>query len=208
MCLCAGYDSRSCVIVACRCKRLRSFGVIYKEIFVEVNPVIDAIYQRRSIRAFEKRPISREDLKLIVSCGQWAPSAMDLQEWTFVVLDNTKRIDHLCGVVGAALGRASFNMYHPQAIVLVAHAKGGVGIDTDDGCAMQNMMLAAHSLGIGSVWISQLHDLCDVPEVRSELDALGVPATSDVRAICALGYPKDINDAKPSARSSQILWVE
>ena len=140
------------------------------------------------MRAFRDEPVAREDLEAVVACGQWAPSANNRQEWTFVVVDDRARIARLSAVVREALGRDAYDMYGPAAIVIVAHEKGAPFGREDDGCAMQSMMLAAHSLGLGSVWINQLQGICDEPAVRAELDALGVPATSEVHGVCALGH--------------------
>ncbi|WP_449315501.1 nitroreductase family protein, partial [Rubneribacter sp.] len=66
---------------------------------MKTNPVIDAILSRRSVRRFEERSIAREDLEAIVACGQWAPSARNRQEWTFVVVDDRARLLRLAEVV-------------------------------------------------------------------------------------------------------------
>ena len=139
---------------------------------MKTNPVIEGILGRRSVRAFKERAIPREDLEAIVACGQWAPSARNRQEWTFVVVDSRARIARLSEAMRRALGRDVYDMYAPQSIVIVAHAKDAEFGREDDGCALENMFLAAHSLGIGSVWINQLQGICDEPGVRAELDAL------------------------------------
>ena len=59
----------------------------------------------------------------------------------------------------------------------------------DCACAIENMFLAAQSLGIGSCWINQLGTTCDDPEVREFITALGVPANHKVYGCVALGYP-------------------
>lgn len=123
---------------------------------MRTNPVIENILSRRSVRAFRDEPVAREDLEAIVACGQWAPSAMNRQEWTFVVVDDRERVARLAEVIRVALARDAYDMYGPAAIVIVAHEKGAPFGREDDGCAMQSMMLAAHSLGLGSVWINQL----------------------------------------------------
>lgn len=169
------------------------------------NPIIENILSRRSIRSFEERPVPREDLEAIVACGQWAPSAMNRQEWTFVVVDNAVRIAQLSEVVRSTLGRDAYDMYRPQAAVIVAHKKDAAYGREDDGCALENMFLAAHSLGIGSVWINQLQGICDEPAVRAELDSLGVPADCEVHGICALGYAAAETAAKE--RTSEVVWA-
>lgn len=171
---------------------------------MKTNAVIEAICHRRSTRVFQDRPLPREDLETIVTCGQWAPSAMNRQEWTFVVVSDPVRIAHLAEVIRIALDRKSYDMYRAGALVLVAHTKGAPFAREDDGCAMQNMMLAAHSLGIGSVWINQLQDICDIPEVRAELDALKVPANSEIHGVCALGFAAAALD--PKERTSKVVW--
>ena len=161
---------------------------------MRTNPVIENILSRRSVRAFRDEPVAREDLEAIVACGQWAPSALNRQEWTCVVVDDR-----------VARARDAYDMYGPAAIVIVAHEKGAPFGREDDGCAMQGMMLAAHSLGLGSVWINQLQGICDEPAVRAELDALGVPATAEVHGVCALGHAAAEGTAHD--RKSHVVWA-
>ncbi len=172
---------------------------------MKTNAVVENILERRSIRAFEERPVPHEDLEAIVTCGQWAPSAMNRQEWTFVVVEDAEKVQRLAAVMGAALGNDSYTMYRPAAAVIVAHAKGAMFGREDDGCAMQTMFLAAHSLGVGSVWINQLQGICDEPAVRAELTALGVPEDAEVHGIFALGYPAA--PGKVHERTSQVVWA-
>ena len=173
---------------------------------MKTNPVIEGILGRRSVRAFQERAIPREDLEAIVACGQWAPSARNRQEWTFVVVDSRARIARLAEAMRRALGHDAYDMYAPQSIVIVAHAKGAEFGREDDGCALENMFLAAHSLGIGSVWINQLQGICDEPAVRAELDVLGVPTDAEVHGVCALGYA--VAPGAAHERKSAVVWVE
>lgn len=173
---------------------------------MRTNPVIENILSRRSVRAFRDEPVAREDLEAIVACGQWAPSAMNRQEWTFVVVDDRERVARLAEVIRVALARDAYDMYGPAAIVIVAHEKGAPFGREDDGCAMQSMMLAAHSLGLGSVWINQLQGICDEPAVRTELDALGLPGDHEVHGICALGHAAA--PGKAHERTSQVVWAD
>ena len=172
---------------------------------MNTNAVVENILGRRSVRAFTDERVDREDLETIVACGQWAPSAMNRQEWCFVVLNDPERIALLAEVMRQAMGRDEYDMYGPAAIVIVGHAKGAEFGREDDGCAMQTMMLAAHSLGVASVWINQLQGICDVPEVRSQLDALGLPADYEVHGICALGHAAA--PGKAHDRKSQVVWA-
>lgn len=131
-----------------------------------MNETLNTLMTRRSVRAFQtEKQISREDLQTIVDAGRYAPSAMNRQTWTFVVMQNQEQIQSLARAVGKALGRdAGYNFYLPNALILCANdlSANPMGVQ-DCACALENMFLAAHSLGIGSVWINQLYDTCNEP---------------------------------------------
>ena len=104
------------------------------------------------------------------------------------------------------LDRKGYNMYEPEALVIPSNLKESPYGREDDACAMENMFLAAHSLGIGSVWINQLQDVCDVPAIRQVLDELGIPADHVVYGMAALGYPDDVKADK--ARTGKVVYVD
>ena len=170
-----------------------------------MNEVMNAILTRRSIRKFTADPIPAEVLEDLVKAALHAPSGMGKQTWQFTVVTNQEIIHRLCGLIGTELGREGYDMYGPAAIVIVAHEKGAPFGREDDGCAMQTMFLAAHSLGVGSVWINQLQGICDEPAVRTELDALGLPGDHEVHGICALGHAAA--PGKAHERTSQVVWA-
>ena len=171
-----------------------------------MNPVIEAILSRRSVRAFEDRPLDREALETIAKCGAWAPSALNGQGRRFTVVTDPALIARLCRAVEQAQGRPGYDMYAPAALILPTDRKDNRFFKEDLSCALENMMLAAHALGIGSVWINQLADCCDVPAVRELLTQLGVPEDHGVLGICALGYPKP-EGVRPPHKTNAIVFA-
>ena len=89
-----------------------------------------------------------------------------------------------------ALGNEKYDMYKPAALIIPSNELiGDTGITSwDNACALENIFLAAHSMGLGTVWINQLSDTCDVPEVRAVLTEFGVPENHKVFGIAAIGY--------------------
>jgi len=120
------------------------------------NPVLDALQERRSIRKFTDREVTREEITAMLEAGRWAPSGKNNQPFRFIALRrNDPRMDALADctiyshiVHNAALMIGVFldkdSLYHQ----LKDHQSAG-------GC-VQNIMLAAHSLGLGSVWLGQM----------------------------------------------------
>jgi len=158
-----------------------------------MNAVMDAILSRRSIRKFKTDPIPEEILQDVAKAALHAPSGMGKKTWHFVVLTNQELIKELADAIGKELGRDGYDMYKPAALVIPSNLKDSPFGKEDDACALQNIFLAAHSYGVGSVWINQLQGICDAPGIRPVLDKIGVPADHVVYGMAALGYPDIIS---------------
>ncbi len=153
------------------------------------NPVMENLLTRRSVRAFLEKEIPEEELNQILKAAIYAPSGMGRQTWQFTAVTNRAKIQRLASVIARELGRDGYTMYDPQVIILPSNAKDSPYGKEDNACALENIFLAAWSFGIGSVWINQLRDICDRPDVRGLLNEWGIPDNHVVYGIAALGYP-------------------
>ena len=158
-----------------------------------MNLIYENIISRRSCRAFTDQEISKDNLDLILKAGISAPSGMNRQSWQFTVIRKQTNIAKLAKVVGKAANRAeNYDFYAPNVIILVSNDPENVNGLADASCAMENMFLMAHSLGIASCWINQLRTICDVEDVRELLDSYGIPSNHIVWGIADLGYAAEI----------------
>ncbi|MBQ7500267.1 MAG: nitroreductase family protein [Clostridia bacterium] len=174
-----------------------------------MNPVIENIMTRRSIRSFTDKKIPRRDLETIVKAGIYAPSAMNRQLWHFTVITSESAISALAAAIAKELGRDSgYNFYKPTAMIAVSCSDGTDYYREDCACALENIFLAAHSLGIGSVWINQLNGICDRPDIRKQLDALGIPSGNRVWGMAALGYAAPDQLERKPKNPDVVNWVE
>ncbi len=171
-----------------------------------MNEVMKNLLTRRSVRAFQPKQVKNEDLEQILQAGLYAPSAMNRQTWQFTVVQGENGRRKLTEAMQKALNNPNYNFYQPPTLILVSNERTNSNAFADTGCAMENMFLAAHSLGLATVWINQLKDTCDMPEVRQVLDEFGVPASHIVCAAIALGYAKDPLPA-PRERTGVIKYV-
>jgi nitroreductase len=154
-----------------------------------MNPVIDNILSRRSIREFADKPISYDDLQIILECALHAPSAMNKQSWHFTALTDKEEIAKLAAAVGSVLRRDDYDFYKPAALILTSNDRDCDFGKEDNACAMENIMLAAHSMGLGSVWINQLNGFSDTPGIKEALSDLDLPDNYVVYGAAAIGYP-------------------
>mgnify|MGYP000498951469 CR=1 FL=1 len=132
-----------------------------------MNETLNTILTRRSTRKFSDKPIPEDEMELIVQAALHAPSGMGLQTWQFTVVRSREKIQMLAAAIEKTLDRQGYDMYQPRVLVIPSNEKESRFGREDDACAMENIFLAAHSLGIGSVWINQLQGICDEPTVAN-----------------------------------------
>ena len=163
--------------------------------------VLEAIKKRRSIRQFTEQPIERELLEQILDAARWAPTAGNQQRWRFIVVTGP--------TVKEMVRKVSPGIFAtPAAFIVICAEKVPGASDWDEwtylaDCAVaaQNIMLAAHALGLGScVAISYaraaVQEILDIPDqVKPEL-------------VITLGYPAEDPSPPPRLPLSQIVFAD
>lgn len=148
---------------------------------------MECILTRRSVRKYIKKEISKEDLDKILKAAMFAPSARNLRPWHFIVVDDRSILEKMAGVHPYA----KMLLEAPCAVVVCADEsiQENAGYWAQDcSAALQNILLAAHSLGIGSVWLG-VHPREDRTKGISEL--FGLPEKIKPLGIVSLGYPAE-----------------
>ena len=126
-----------------------------------MNEVIKNIMTRRSIRDFGDEKVSKQDLELLIKCALTAPSGANKQTWKMTAVLNQEVIEKIASTLGKHFGRENYTMYKPTALIIPSNEKGSKWGRDDNACACQNIALAGHSMGIGSVWLNIFADICD-----------------------------------------------
>jgi len=145
--------------------------------------VLEAIRDRRSIRRYHKKDVPEEKLMQVLEAGRWAPSAHNSQPRKFIVVRNEKVRRELAQI--ATYG--SFLAEAPVAIAVVIDPSSSNHPIEDGAAATQNMLLAAHALGLGSCWIGSYGSGYETRARR----ILGVPDNKRLLSLISLGYAAD-----------------
>lgn len=189
-----------------------------------MNPVLEAIRKRRSIRAYETRPVPRDLINTIIEAANEAPSAMNSQPWRFVVVEDKAAKKRLLDVArpGAQKIFSSLKEMNPEryemvmqrfreledpvyysapAIIFVI----GSGRYAEHSCplACENMMLAAYALGLGSCWVGLGAMVTDDPEVVKMLE---LKEDETIFGPILVGYPKE-HPQRPEKRDPEVRWI-
>ena len=169
-----------------------------------MSNMINGIVERRSIRDYKEDAVPHDVMELIIKAAVYAPSGKNRQCWHFSVIQNKEAIgritdglksaakhelapSHLAEQVCKPEYRAG---YGAPVFIIISGDPGFSTTISDCSLAAGNIMLAAHSLGLGSCWINQPLVVCDVPEFRALLTEFGVPQNYAVYACVCIGYPK------------------
>ena len=165
---------------------------------------IQSIMTRRSIRAFKETPVSEAQIEILLKAAMNAPSAGDGRPWSFVVTTDRTRLDALADEVDE--GNAMFKQ--AQAAVLICldeSLEGFQGFGPQDcSCAAQNLQLAAHDIGLGTVWIALINV---PPRVAGCRKVLGVPENLIPFALFPLGVPDEELEAECRYDETRVRWV-
>jgi nitroreductase len=169
--------------------------------------VFEAVKGRRSIRSFRRDDVSFEDVSKLLEAARWAPSAGNIQPWEFVVVRNPATKMRLA----AAAWEQSFIEEAPVVIVVCANEDrssqryGDRGKTLyciqDTAAAIQNIHLAAYSLGLGTCWVGAFKE----EEVRQ---VLNVPQGIRPVSIIPVGYPARSASLRSRRPMNQIFHEE
>jgi nitroreductase len=168
-----------------------------------MDPRLDLIYKRRSIRAFQDRPVEKENLTELLKAGMAAPSASNGQPWEFIVVTDPDRLAQLREV----LVHGKYNA--PAAIAVLANLSIAKKESStrfwvqDCSAAVENILIAATGLGLGSVWIGA-HPKEEV--TKQIQDILKIPADIHVLSLIYVGYPAEEQPARTQYEEIRVHW--
>ena len=189
-------------MTGCNCNNPDSNTSVDNEV---KDNAIETIMTRTSIRSFTDRAVSADTVEMLLRAGMAAPTAVNLQPWHFVVVNDRAKIDELGGN-----GRQS-QMWHESPLVIVVcgnmeKAMEGVGQAfwvQDCSAATENILLAAHALGLGAVWTG-----CYPIEERvaNISQVLGLP--EHIVPLCAIvmGYPNESPQPKDKWKLENVSY--
>jgi len=156
-----------------------------------MNNTINSILNRHSSREFTEQEIRKEDLNLLMKCALQAPSARGIETTNIYCVSNKEQVQMLESL-GAKEGKSD-PFYHAPVIVIFT-GNGGTDHDIRNAsAAIENLLIAAESLGIGSCWIHQAVRLFNIESNKEVFFNLGIKENEQVMGAVILGYSPKMN---------------
>lgn len=198
--ICAFMTSGALFLSSCEGKSANSSSCAAPSDTTQI--VLNNIMTRTSIRQFTSRPIAKDTLLTIVKAGMAAPSAVNLQPWSFIVIDDRETLQKL-------------NSVHPYANLKTATAAivvCGLPDKTDNesiraywvqdcSAATENILLAAHAFGIGAVWCGVYPNPERIPSVKEVLE---IPENVEPLNIITMGWPDQNPEPKDKWKEENV----
>ncbi len=182
---------------------------------------IQTIKSRRSVRKYQNKPISKEDINRLIELGTWAASGSNNQPWGFLVLDDRQELDLLSEKIKTELlenidkapslaqyegmlRKPEFHVFHNAPAVLVIYGRNETAWYVYD-CtlAAANIMLGGFEMNIGSCWIGFAHKYFSSSEFKNKHN---IPENYDLASVLSLGYIPEGHQFTAPPRKETVIF--
>lgn len=174
-----------------------------------MNETIKNMIERRSIRKYTSEPVPQELIDEIIKAGTYAATGRNAQSPIIIQISNKKLRDELSALNAKIMGKENFDPFYGAGTVLIVLAdKSKPTYIYDGSLVMGNLMLAAHSLGIGSCWIHRAKEEFELPEGKAILKQLGIEGNYEGIGHCILGYAEGEPISPPERKDSYVYKID
>lgn len=174
----------------------------------QLNETLELMQTRRSVRDFKPDMVPEDILDKIIEAGLWAASGRNRQSPIIIKVTDKSVRDRLCRLNAEIMGTDSDPFYGAPAVLIVLADKNAPTYLYDGSLVMGNLMLAAHSLGIGSCWIHRAKEEFESEEGKALLKKWGIEGDYEGIGHCVLGYAAaELPAAKPR-KENYVYYVE
>lgn len=181
------------------------------------NDILQCIKERRSTRSYREEQIPPEQLDILLESAIWAPSGGNNQSWLFTAIQNKEMLLHLNELVREGFRRyvpdddypgkhaaktasqkEGYNFfYHAPTVIIASNRPNYENAMADCALALENIFLAAQSLGLGTCYLNQLHWLRNDVNIRDFLFELGIPKEHTICSATSVGFIAKATPALP-----------
>lgn len=172
------------------------------------NEVLSLMQTRRSIRSFRPDMVPKEVIDQIITAGTYAANGMNKQSPIIIAVTNKEVRDRLSKLNAEIMGSTQDPFYGAPVVLIVLADKNRPTHVYDGSLVMGNLMLAAHSLGIGSCWIHRAKEEFERPEGQEILRSLGIEGEYEGIGHCVLGYAEGEYPKTPQRKENWAYYIE
>lgn len=169
---------------------------------------IQAILTRKSVKKYKDTPVDKATIDKIIEAGLHAPSGLNKQSPIILAVTNKEIRDELSALnAGNDPFHRADPFYGAPAVLVVLADKSVPTYLYDGSLVMENLLLAAHALGLGACWIHRARETFESPEGKAILQKLGIQGEYEGIGNCILGYA-DIEPEKKARKENRVYYID
>lgn len=173
-----------------------------------MNEIIKAMETRRSIRGYKEDMVPEELIAEVVEAGTYAATGMGRQSPIILAVTNKEVRDRLSKVNAEIMGTTGDPFYGAPVVLVVLADKSRPTYLYDGSLVMGNLMLAAHSLGLGSYWIHRAKETFEREEGKAILKELGIEGDYEGIGNCVIGYAKEPAKEAAPRKTDYVHYIK
>ena len=173
-----------------------------------MNETLQILKNRRSCKSYQARQITDAELDAVLEAGTYAPTGRNQQSPILVAIQDKETIARLSKLNASIMGADIDPFYGAPTVVVVLADKNWPTRVYDGSCVMENLMVAAESLGLGSRWIHRAKEEFESEEGKALLKAWGIKGEYEGIGHCLLGYWAGEKPAAPPRKANYIYKVK
>ena len=174
------------------------------------NEILECIKTRRSVKKYKSSPIPEEALAAIVEAGTYAPTGRNMQTPIILAVTDKTMRDRLSRLNAKILGANTDPFYGAPCVITVLADRSVLPTTyiNDGSLVMGNMLIAAHSLGLGGCWIHRAKEMFECEEGKAILRELGIEGDFVGIGNCIVGYPDGEYPAVRPRKENYVYYVK
>ncbi len=172
-----------------------------------MSELYDALLNRRSVRSYNDKPVSKETIEKIVEAGKYAPTGMGRQSPIIIAVTNKEMRDKLSRLNAKVMNKDIDPFYGAPAVLVVLADKALPTHVYDGSLVMGQLMLAAYNEGVSSCWIHRAKEVFESDEGKAILRDLDIEGEYEGIGHCILGYSDNIPEAK-ERKDNYVYFID
>ena len=172
-----------------------------------MNQTISDILSRRSCKAYRDEMPTKEQLDTVIEAGLYAASGRNMQGAIMLCVTDKVLRDRLSKLNADVMGASMDPFYNAPAVIVVLADKTVRTSVYDGSLVLGNLMLAAHSIGLGSCWIHRAKEVFDSEEGKQILAELGIEGDYEGVGNCVIGYPEKMPTEKLPRKDGRVFFA-
>lgn len=171
--------------------------------------ILDIITSRRSVKSYKNQEVDEALIKKVIKAGTYAPSGKNMQSPIIVAVINKEIRDKLSNLCAKVRGLENFDPFYGAPVLLIVLADKSWFTRVYDGSVvMENMLLEAHSLGLGACWIHWAKEMFETTEGKDFLKSIGVNGDYEGIGTCILGHAENYPHTPLPRKENYVYFVK